>query len=97
MHRCRQIAPDHIRILRQALGVDCCPTPCANYYVAGAEEFDLLEEMIRMGLMKYTRSVLDCRCYAVTDRGARVVGLEVPTREQVRSWPDGRQGGEGLE
>lgn len=31
-----------------SLGVDCCPTPSANYYVAGAEEFDLLEE-IRMG------------------------------------------------
>ena len=51
MHRCRQITPDHIRILRQALGVNCCPTPCANYYVAGAEEFDLLEAMVRMGLM----------------------------------------------
>lgn len=32
--------------------------------------------------MQYTRSVLDCRCYEVTDRGARGVGLEVLTREQ---------------
>jgi len=41
------------------LGVDICHRPCARNYVASFDEFALLEEMAGMGLMEYTRTVLD--------------------------------------
>jgi hypothetical protein len=58
---------------------------CGNSYIAGSDEFDLLEEMVDMGFMEYTRTVLQYRCYRVTGRGAQSVGLRVPTREEIRS------------
>jgi hypothetical protein len=85
MHRCRplpDLTPEHIRVIRHTLtrGLD---EPICNSYIASADEFPLLEEMVQMGLKKYQRSVLRYQCYGVTGRGAARVGLYVPTRDQI--------------
>ncbi len=85
MHRCRphtDLTPEHVRIIRDALtkGLD---HPIGNTYIATADEFQLLDEMEVMGLMKYQRSVLHFRTYGATGRAAARVGLYVPMREQL--------------
>jgi len=87
MHRCRSqsdLSPEHIRVIRHALTWGLDDTPSCNLYVAGSAEFDLLEEMVQMGLMKFQRTALRYRCYSATGRAAARVGLYVPTLETIR-------------
>ncbi len=77
MHQCRpfpDLTPEHIRVIRYALtrGLDI---PIGNSYIATSDEFALLEEMVRMGLMEFQRAVLRCRVYGATGRAACRVGL----------------------
>jgi hypothetical protein len=74
-------------VIRRALGVDFCPRPCGNSYVPTSGEFDLLEEMARMGLVKYKGSAFDRHYSGVADHGAHILGLTVPTREEIRWFP----------
>lgn len=80
----RPPASDYIRVIRSALNLDVGPVACGLNYVAARQEFLLLEEMVRRGFMKYTRTVLDYRRYHVTQQGADMVGLKAPTRKCCR-------------
>jgi hypothetical protein len=68
--------PEHASILRSALTMaGMTSLPVGRQYIAERHEFDLLDEMEGFGFVKYRRSVLGYRCYAITGRGAAAVGL----------------------